>query len=162
MQNRTEIIRSPASLNYQIILFTICYTLLAALCIFILLVPFTVFDRNVFLWFLLFTATAVVFYILSVYMLKKTWNSNKYYFAKDCLIITSGVSSLREDVYRYETITNVSLQQTSTAKTRGYGMFVLNIDSKPQTVILKDVVYPNDVLDKLQAHIQQATQRLNR
>lgn len=153
MQERTEITRSPGALNYQIVFFSITYVLLAILSIFILLVPFTVFDRNVLLWFLILTGAAVALYALSVYVITKSWQSNKYFLAKDCLIVTAGYSGNREDVYRYETINNVSLQQSGTEKTRGYAKLVLNISGVPQPLVLKDVIRPQEVLEALQNNI---------
>lgn len=157
MQDRTEITRSPGALNYQLVFFSLAFVPLAILSIFILLVPFTVFDRNTLLWFLIFTGIAVIFYIISILVLSKTWRSNKYFLAKDCLIVTAGYSGSREDVYRYETISNVSLRQSGTEKTRGYAKLVINIAGVTSPLILKDVVRPQEVLESLQNNIGIAT-----
>lgn len=101
--------------------------------------------------------------MLSVYALKKKWRSVRYYLAKDCLIIASGFTAVREDVYRYETINNVSLQQTNTEVTRGYGRLVLSIDKVTVPVVLSDVICPKEVLESLQTKIVTASQiRFNR
>jgi len=157
MQDRTEIVRSPAALNYQIVFFSITYFVLALICIYVLLVPFRYFDSKGLLWFLVLTGIALILYVLSVAVLKRSWSAVRYYLAKDCLVISSGFGSTREDVYRYESIDNVSLQQTNTEKSRTYGRLVLSIDKVPAPITLKYVTRPNDVLEALQANITTAS-----
>lgn len=161
MQDKTELIRSPASLNYQLVFFTISFVILAFVSIFILIVPFTVFDRNVLVWLLVFTCIAIAFYTLSIWMLNKTWHSNRYYLAQDCLIVSSGFSSRREDVYRYESIASVSMQQNGSEKTRGYARLVLAINGADQPIVLKDIIHPQQILETLQNNIVTASRTSN-
>lgn len=158
MEDKVEIIRSPAALNYQLVFFTVAYALLTAICIYILIVPFRFFDANVTLWFMIFILIAIILYLASIAILKHTWQSLRYYLAKDCLVITSGVGGNREDLYRYENITSSSLRQTNTQKTRGYAQLVLQVKAIQQPIILKDVIKPNEILEQLQDHITKASQ----
>ena len=158
MQERTEILRSPAALNYQIIWFSIAYFILAVVSIFILIVPARFFDGNVTVWFLVLSIIAILLYMLSVGFMKRTWRTGRYFLAKDCLIITNGAIGTREDVYRYETIASVSMQQNQTEKTRGYARFILALNGGQQ-LVLKDVIKPNEILDTLQGNIVTASRK---
>jgi len=153
MENKSEIIRDPAALNYQLVFFSIAYFILALISIYILIVPFRYFDGNIPVWMMLFTLIAIVFYFISAAILRYTWKSLRYYFAKDCLIISSGFGGNKEDVYRYESIKGISMQQTNTQKSRGYARLVLQIDASPEPVVLKDIIKPNEILEQLQDQI---------
>ena len=153
MENKSEIVRSPAALNYQLVFFTITFFVLAVICIYVLIVPFRYFDGNATMWFMVFALTAILMYFIGVAALKKTWQSLRYYMSKDYLMVSSGFKGTREDVYRYENIVGISLQQTNTEKTRGYARIVLQIEGSPEPITLKDIVHPADVLSQLQQNV---------
>lgn len=154
--NGTEIIRSPAAFNYQLVLFSFTFFALSALSIFILLVPFRYFDSNILLWFLIFVLIGMLFYIISVAILRKTWQGLKYYITDDYLVVMAGPGGMREDTYRYETITNISLQRTRSQKSHTYASLIIKIKSLPQPIVLKDVIEPDKVLEQLQSKIDDA------
>jgi membrane protein YdbS with pleckstrin-like domain len=157
MQDRTEIIRNQSALNYQLVWFSITYLILGVVSILILLVPFDFLDANFILWALVIIGLAMLLYVLSIFVLRKTWTATKYYLTNDCLVINIGTTSNREDIYRYDTIETVSVKQKATEKSRGYGKIILAIPNKPEPVILKDINNPSEIANILQDKIVKST-----
>lgn len=159
MEDRTEITRNQTALNYQLVWFSLCYMVLGAVSIILLLVPFNFMEDRFILWALIITGLAIIFYVLSIWALKKTWASTKYYLTKDCLVVKNGYKSTREDIFRYDTITTVSVKQKTLEKQRGYGKILVNVPEQQSPVILKDISNPTEAASSLQNNIVGATRK---
>lgn len=159
MDNREQITRNQTALNYQLVWFSLVYMVLGALSIIILLIPFDFMEGGFIIWALIIIGLALLFYVLSIWALKKTFNATKYYLTKDCLIICSGYKSTREDIFRYDTITTVSVKQKPLEKQRGYGKILVNVPDRQTPVVLKDISNPTDTASLLQNNIVSATRK---
>lgn len=159
MDDKIQITRNQTALNYQLVWFSLVYLILGAVSIVILLVPFDFLEGRFIFWALVIIALALLFYVASIWVLKKTFNSTKYYLTKDCLIVKSGYNSTREDIYRYDTITTVSIKQKPLEKRRGYGKIIINVPDRQMPVILRDVSMPTDTAATIQNNIVDASRK---
>lgn len=159
MENREEIIRNQTALNYQLVWFSVCYMALGAISIVLLLVPFNFMEGRFVFWALLIIGLALLFYVISIWILKKTWSATKYYLTDDCLVVSSSFKTMREDIFRYDTISTVSVKQKALEKQRGYGKILVNVPDRQLPVILKDVNKPTEVASKLQNNIVVASRK---
>lgn len=142
METKIELTRNPEALKLRIKLFTISFIVLATLSVWILTFPFRINDNRFLAGTIFILILAVLGLMISITTLKKKWRSISYFVTDSAIIIRSGTSSFKEDVYRFDSILSASIRQSPKAKKFGYGDIILRGPHLPQDIVLQDINEP--------------------
>lgn len=149
MESKIELERNPEALKFRVQLFTVSFIILALICIWVLTIPFRITDNRFSAAAITIVILAVVGLMLGITTLKKKWDKVHYFVTDNAIIVTSGSSSFKEDVYRFDSIISASIRQTKRSRKLGYGDIILRGPHLKREIVLQDINEPAQLVDNI-------------
>lgn len=149
MESKIELPRNPEALRLRVQLFTISFIGLALVSIWILTIPFRLTDNRFSAGAIIIVILAVLGLMVSITTIKKKWKNVRYFITDSAIMVSSGSSSFREDVYRFDSIISASIRQNKRSKKLGYGDIILRGPHLHHEIVLQDISEPAQLVDSI-------------